>query len=123
MESLLDTPLLKIKNTPAHKFTATEGSIETKMKVMKVDELEAHMAVRNLYLDYIGRLQGENAKPKTNIGLYLHNRLTPNRLTLNEFSKEVAKARIMKSHPIKEVDEAARIYGEKVYDKLWNVIF
>ena len=122
MESLLDTPLLKIKNTPAHKFTATEGSIETKMKVMKVDELEAHMAVRNLYLDYIGRLQGENAKPKTNIGLYLHNRLTPNRLTLNEFSKEVAKARIMKSHPIKEVDEAARIYGEKVYDKLWKEI-
>ena len=122
MESLLDTPLLKIKNTPAHKFTATEGSIETKMKVMKVDELEAHMAVRNLYLDYIGRLQGENAKPATNIGLYLHNRLTPNRLTLNEFSKEVAKARIMKSHPIKEVDEAARIYGEKVYDKLWKEI-
>ena len=122
MESLLDTPLLKIKNTPAHKFSATEGSIETQMKVMKVDELEAHMAVRNLYLDYIGRLQGENAKPATNIGLYLHNRLTPNRLTLNEFSKEVAKARIMKSHPIKEVDEAARIYGEKVYDKLWKEI-
>ena len=122
MENLLDTPLLKIKNTPAHKFTASEHSIETKMKVMKVDELEAHMSVRNLYLDYIGRLQGENAKPKTNIGLYLHNRLTPNRLTLNEFSKEVVKARVMKSHPIKEVDEAARIYGEKVYDKLWKEI-
>ena len=36
---------------------------------MKVDELEAHMAVRNKYLEYIARVQGENAKPKTQIGL------------------------------------------------------
>ena len=89
---------------------------------MKVDELEAHMAVRNKYLEYIARVQGENAKPKTQIGLHLHNRMTPNYLTLNEFSQEVAKARILKKHDVPEVYESSRIYGDKVYDKLWKEI-
>ena len=119
---ILDTPLLKIKNTRAQNWTASNGSIETKMKIMKVDELEAHMAVKNKYLEYVGRVQGENAKPKSNIGLHLHNKLTPNYLTLSEFSQEVAKARILKKHDIPEVYESARIYGDKVYDKLWKEI-
>jgi len=122
MGDILDTPLLKIKNTKAQDWTASTGSIETKMKVMKVDELEAHMAVKNKYLEYISRVQGENAVPKGNLGMALHNKLTPQKLSLDEFSREVSKARIMKRHDIKEVDAAARIYGEKVYDKLWKEI-
>tara|TARA_B100000131_G_scaffold297368_1_gene316062 strand:+ start:6824 stop:10147 length:3324 start_codon:yes stop_codon:yes gene_type:complete len=122
MGDILDTPLIKIKNTKAQDWSASTGSIETKMKVMRVDELEAHMAVRNKYLEYIARVQGENAKPKTQIGLHLHNRMTPNHYTLSEFSQEVAKARILKKHSVPEVYESSRIYGDKVYDKLWKEI-
>ena len=119
---ILDTPLLKIKNTKSHDWTASTGSIENKMRVMRVDELEAHILVKNKYLEYVNRVQGENATPKTNIGMAFHNKFNEKFMSLDEFSLEVSKARILKRHDIKEVDSAARIYGEKVYDKLWKEI-
>ena len=122
MGDILDTPLLKIKNTRAQDFTASGSSIETKMRRMRVDEIVAQMEVQNKYLEYISRVQGENAVPKTRIGMALHNKLTPNRLSLDEFSREVSKARILKKHDIPEVDASARIYGDKVYDKLFKDI-
>ena len=46
MGDLLDTPLLKLKNTKAWGFSATGKSIETDMRMMRVGEIESHKMVK-----------------------------------------------------------------------------
>ena len=122
MGDLLDTPLLKIKNTKEWGFQSTGKSIETDMRMMRVGEIESHKLVKDQYINYIKRTQSENAVPSTNIGLAFHNKMTPNRLSLDEFATAVSKARINGGSKIKEVDAAYRVTQEKVYGPLFEQI-
>ena len=119
---LLDTPLLKLKNTKEWGFQSTGKSIETDMRMMRVGEIESHKLVKDQYINYIKRTQSENAVPSTNIGLAFHNKMTPNKLSLDEFATAVTKARINGGSKIKEVDAAYRITQEKVYGPLFEQI-
>ena len=122
MGDLLDTPLLKLKNTKEWGFQSSGKSIETDMRMMRVGEIESHKLVKDQYINYIKRTQSENAVPSTNVGLAFHNKMTPNRYSLDEFSHEVTKARIKGGSDIPEVDKAYRITQEKVYGPLFEEI-
>jgi hypothetical protein len=130
MGDLLDTPLLKLKNTKEWGFQASGKSIETDMRMMRVGEIESHKLVKDEYINYIKRVQGSNKVPSTNLGLALHNKLTQNtksgvkdRLSLDQFSHEVTKARLNGfSHDVPEVSSAARHTQKHVYGPLFEQI-
>ena len=127
---LLDTPLLKIKNTKEWGFQSTGKSIETDMRMMRVGEIESHKLVKDEYINYIKRIQGIEKVPSTNLGLALHNKLTKNtqpglmdRMSLDQFSHEVTRARLNGfSHDVQEVANAARHTQKKVYGPLFEQI-
>jgi hypothetical protein len=127
---LLDTPLLKIKNTKEWGFQSTGKSIETDMRMMRVGEIESHKLVKDEYINYIKRIQGIEKVPGTNLGLALHNKLTQNtkpglmdRMSLDQFSHEVTRARLNGfSHSVPEVANAARHTQNKVYGPLFEQI-
>ena len=127
---LLDTPLLKIKNTKEWGFQSTGKSIETDMRMMRVGEIESHKLVKDEYINYIKRIQGIEKVPGTNLGLALHNKLTQNtkpglmdRMSLDQFSHEVTRARLNGfSHSVPEVANAARHTQKKVYGPLFEQI-
>ena len=130
MGDLLDTPLLKLKNTKEWGFQSTGKSIETDMRMMRVGEIESHKMIRELYENYIKRVQGFDKLPKTNLGLNLHNRLTKHtqegvldRMSLAQFSHEVTRARLNGfTHDVPEVASAARATQKKVYGPLFEKI-
>jgi hypothetical protein len=72
MSDLLDTPLLKLKNTKEWGFQSSGKSIETDMRMMRVGEIESHKLVKDEYINYIKRVQGTEKVPQTNLGLALH---------------------------------------------------
>ena len=75
MSDLLDTPLLKLKNTKQWGYDATGKSIETDMRMMRVKEVQAHNLIKEQYLKYVAREQGAQKVPSTTIGSMVHNRL------------------------------------------------
>ena len=127
---LLDTPLLKLKNTKEWGFQASGKSIETDMRMMRVGEIESHKMIKDEYTKYIARQQGSDKIPKTDLGLNLHNRLTKDtpegfmdRMSLAQFSHEVTRSRLNGfSHPVPEVASAARHTQDKVYGPLFEKI-
>ena len=127
MGDLLDTPLLKLKNTKAWGFDATGKSIETDMRMMRVGEIESHKMLKDQYLKYVQRQQTVtgDAVPKTDIGMMFKNRSKQKQsegwLTETQFSKETTIARLNSfDHAIPEVAEAARITQKKVYEPLFK---
>ena len=117
---ILDTPLLKLKNTEKYGFQATDASIETQLRMREVSSIEAMKGIKEQYLLYINRVEG-NA-PKTELGINLHNRFN-DKMSLSEFSREVTKTRLNKmQHEIPEVAAAARITQEKVYGPIGKEI-
>lgn len=130
MGDLLDTPLLKIKNTKEWGFQSTGKSIETDMRMMRVGEIESHKLVKDEYINYIKRIQGVEKLPGTNLGLALHNKLTQHtkpglmdRMSLDQFSHEVTKARLNGfNHAVPEVSAAARHTQKHVYGPLFEQI-
>lgn len=130
MGDLLDTPLLKIKNTKEWGFQSTGKSIETDMRMMRVGEIESHKLVKDEYINYIKRIQGREKLPGTNLGLALHNKLTQHtkpglmdRMSLDQFSHEVTKARLNGfNHAVPEVSAAARHTQKHVYGPLFEQI-
>ena len=130
MGDLLDTPLLKIKNTKEWGFQSTGKSIETDMRMMRVGEIESHKLVKDEYINYIKRIQGVEKLPGTNLGLALHNKLTQHtkpglmdRMSLDQFSHEVTKARLNGfNHAVPEVSVAARHTQKHVYGPLFEQI-
>jgi hypothetical protein len=110
---ILDTPLLKLKNTKQYGFQATDASIETKLRMREVGSIEAMKEIKEQYLLYINRVQGK--APKTELGINLHNRFN-GKMSLQEFATEVTKTRLNKmQHDVPEIAAAARITDEKVY--------
>tara|TARA_R100001530_G_scaffold134241_2_gene108746 strand:- start:508 stop:4080 length:3573 start_codon:yes stop_codon:yes gene_type:complete len=127
MGDLLDTPLLKLKNTKEWGFQATGKSIETDMRMMRVGEIESHKLVKDQYLNYVKRQQSETGTPVSILGtdaeLAIKNKRTPEYYTLDEFSYEVTKARLNKmDHDVPEVAEAARISQKYVYGPLFEQV-
>ena len=129
MGDLLDTPLLKLKNTKAWGFSATGKSIETDMRMMRVGEIESHKMVKDQYLKYVQRQQKETGTPVSMFGTDLELGLFKNRgkvaqsegwLNQDQFSKEVTIARLNSfDHAIPEVAEAARATQKNVYEPLF----
>ena len=126
MADLLDTPLLKLKNTKAWGFSATGKSIETDMRMMRVGEIESHKLVKDSYLKYVQRQQKETGAdvPKTDFMMMFKNRSKQKQsegwLNQDQFSKEVTIARLNSfDHAIPEVAEAARHTQKKVYEPLF----
>ena len=114
---ILDTPLLKLKNTEKYGFQATDASIETKLRMMEVGNIEAMKGIKEQYLAYIKRVQGK--EPTTELGINLSNRFNNDYMSISQFGTEVAKARLNKmQHDVPEVAAAARITQEKVYGPL-----
>ena len=130
MADLLDTPLLKLKNTKKWGFEASGKSIETDMRMMRVGEIESHKMIKDEYRKYISRMQGEKKIPSTDLGLNLHNKLTKHtqpglldRMSLAQFSIEVTRARLNGlSHEVGEVAAAARHSQKHVYGPLFDEI-
>ena len=120
MADLLDTPLLKLKNTKEWGFDVTGKSIETDMRMLRVGEVQSHNLIKEQYLLYVKREQGAHKVPKTNLGTMVHNKYNNEFMSLNEFSVEVTKARLNKGSDIKEVDAAYRISEAKVYKPLFE---
>ena len=126
MADLLDTPLLKLKNTKAWGFSATGKSIETDMRMMRVGEIESHKLVKDSYLKYVQRQQKETGAdvPRTDFMMMFKNRSKQKQsegwLNQDQFSKEVTIARLNSfDHAIPEVAEAARHTQKKVYEPLF----
>ena len=126
MGDLLDTPLLKLKNTKAWGFSATGKSIETDMRMMRVGEIESHKLVKDSYLKYVQRQQKETGAdvPKTDFMMMFKNRSKQKQsegwLNQDQFSREVTIARLNSfDHAIPEVAEAARHTQKKVYEPLF----
>jgi len=114
---ILDTPLLKLKNTEKYGFQATDASIETKLRMMEVGNIEAMKGIKEQYLVYIKRVQGK--EPTTELGINLSNRFNNEFMSITQFGNEVTKARLNKmQHDVPEVAAAARITQEKVYGPL-----
>jgi hypothetical protein len=111
---ILDTPLLKLKNTKEWGFQATEQSLEMQLKMREAPIVQAQMEVKNLYLKYLER-NGMQV-PKSEIGINLSNRFNDRGLSITQFNQEVSKARLNDfTHSIPEVAEAARITESLVY--------
>ena len=126
MGDLLDTPLLKLKNTKAWGFSATGKSIETDMRMMRVGEIESHKLVKDSYLKYVQRQQKETGAdvPRTDFMMMFKNRSKQKQsegwLNQDQFSREVTIARLNSfDHAIPEVAEAARHTQKKVYEPLF----
>ena len=126
MGDLLDTPLLKLKNTKAWGFSATGKSIETDMRMMRVGEIESHKLVKDSYLKYVQRQQKETGAdvPTTDFMMMFKNRSKKRQsegwLNQDQFSREVTIARLNSfDHAIPEVAAAARHTQEKVYEPLF----
>ena len=128
MANLLDTPLLKLKNTKAWGFQSSGKSIETDMRMMRVGEIESHKMLKDQYLKYVQRQQKETGAsvPKTDFMMMFKNRgkdaQSQGWLTESQFAKRVTIARLNSfDDAIPEVAEAARITQKKVYEPLFNL--
>ena len=118
---ILDTPLLKLKNTKKYGFQSTDASIETKLRMREAPSIEAMKEIKEQYLLYVNRVQGKT--PKTELGINLHNRMNGEYMSLQEFATEVTKTRLNKmQHDTPEVAAAARVTQDKVYGPLGKEI-
>ena len=114
IEDILDTPLLKLKNTKEYGFQSTNRSIETELRMREVGSIEAMKDIKEQYLLYVKRVQNKNLK--TELGINLHNRANGEYMSLQEFGTEVTKTRLNRmQHEIAEVAAAARTTQNKVY--------
>tara|TARA_R110000764_G_scaffold37827_2_gene83945 strand:+ start:275 stop:3616 length:3342 start_codon:yes stop_codon:yes gene_type:complete len=120
MSDILDTPLLKLKNTRKFGFQATDASLEVQLRMEEVAVIESMKDIKSAYMKYLESVG--QTKPKTEIGLNLKNTLNNETLSISQFSKEIVRARINGKHPNQFVEEAARVTQEKVYGPLMEQI-
>ena len=115
---LLDTPLLKLKNTKEWGFQTTGKSLETDLRMLQVREIESLKAIKELYLKYVHRMK-QNV-PKSELGIMLKNTFSTEFMSIRQFAHEVTRARIMGNHKIPEVAQSARITQDKVYKPIFK---
>jgi len=120
MSDILDTPLLKLKNTKDWGFQSTGASLEVQLKMEEVAVIESMKDIKTAYMKYLESIG--QTKPKTEIGVNWRNTLDTESYSMSQFSREIVKARITGKHPNQFVEEAARITQEKVYGPLMEQI-
>lgn len=120
MTDILDTPLLKLKNTKDWGFQSTGASLEVQLKMEEVAVIESMKDIKTAYMKYLESIG--QTKPKTEIGVNWRNTLDTEAYSMSQFSKEIVRARITGKHPNQFVEEAARITQEKVYGPLMEQI-
>ena len=116
MGDLLDTPLLKLKNTKLYEFTSTPQSIELLRRKGEKGVLTSQILIKQAYQRYLKRTGQE--VPSTHIGLLMKNRWTSDikKLSYNQFAHEISIARLNEfNHEIQEVALGARITERFVY--------
>ena len=120
MSDILDTPLLKLKNTKDWGFQSTGASLEVQLKMEEVAVIESMKDIKTAYMKYLESIG--QTKPKTEIGVNWRNTLNTESYSMSQFSQEIVRARITGKHPNQFVEEAARITQEKVYGPLMEQI-
>ena len=120
MSAILDTPLLKLKNTKDWGFQSTGASLEVQLKMEEVAVIESMKDIKTAYMKYLESIG--QTKPKTEIGVNWRNTLDTESYSMSQFSQEIVRARITGKHPNQFVEEAARITQEKVYGPLMEQI-
>ena len=115
---LLDTPLLKLKNTKEWGFQSSGKSLETDLRMLQVSEIESLKEIKELYLKYVGRMK--QSVPKSEIGIMLKNTFSKDFMSIREFAHEITRARIMGNHKIQEVAQASRVTQDKVYKPIFK---
>ena len=120
MTNILDTPLLKLKNTKDWGFQSTGASLEVQLKMEEVAVIESMKDIKTAYMKYLESIG--QTKPKTEIGVNWRNTLDTEAYSMSQFSQEIVRARITGKHPNQFVEEAARITQEKVYGPLMEQI-
>lgn len=120
MSDILDTPLLKLKNTKDWGFQSTGASLEVQLKMEEVAVIESMKDIKTAYMKYLESIG--QTKPKTEIGVNWRNTLDSEAYSMSQFSQEIVRARITGKHPNQFVEEAARITQEKVYGPLMEQI-
>jgi hypothetical protein len=120
MSDILDTPLLKLKNTKDWGFQSTGASLEVQLRMEEVAVIESMKDIKTAYMKYLESIG--QTKPKTEIGVNWRNSLNSEAYSMSQFSKEIVRARITGKHPNQFVEEAARITQEKVYGPLMKQI-
>nr|BAR17694.1 putative internal virion protein [uncultured Mediterranean phage uvMED] len=120
MSDILDTPLLKLKNTKDWGFQSTGASLEVQLKMEEVAVIESMKDIKTAYMKYLESIG--QTKPKTEIGANWRNTLNTEAYSMSQFSQEIVRARIMGKHPNQFVEEAARVTQEKVYGPLMEQI-
>ena len=120
MSDILDTPLLKLKNTKDWGFQSTGASLEVQLKMEEVAVIESMKDIKTAYMKYLESIG--QTKPKTEIGVNWRNTLDTESYSMSQFSQEIVRARITGKHPNQFVEEAARITQEKVYGPLMEQI-
>ena len=120
MTDILDTPLLKLKNTKDWGFQSTGASLEVQLRMEEVAVIESMKDIKTAYMKYLESIG--QTKPKTEIGVNWRNTLDTEAYSMSQFSKEIVRARITGKHPNQFVEEAARVTQEKVYGPLMKQI-
>ena len=120
MTDILDTPLLKLKNTKDWGFQSTGASLEVQLRMEEVAVIESMKDIKTAYMKYLESIG--QTKPKTEIGVNWRNTLDTEAYSMSQFSTEIVRARITGKHPNQFVEEAARITQEKVYGPLMKQI-
>mgnify|MGYP002260605098 FL=1 len=120
MSDILDTPLLKLKNTKDWGFQSTGASLEVQLKMEEVAVIESMKDIKTAYMKYLESIG--QTKPKTEIGVNWRNTLNSEAYSMSQFSQEIVRARITGKHPNQFVEEAARITQEKVCGPLMEQI-
>ena len=120
MSDILDTPLLKLKNTRKFGFQSTDASLEVQLRMEEVAVIESMKDIKTSYMKYLESIG--QTKPKTEIGINFKNTLNSEAMSISDFSKEIVRARINGKHPNQFVEEAARVTTEKVYGPLMKQI-
>ena len=115
---LLDTPLLKLKNTKEWGFQSSGKSLETDLRMLQVSEIESLKEIKELYLKYVGRMK--QSVPKSELGIMLKNTFSKDFMSIREFAHEITRARIMGNHKIQEVAQASRVTQDKVYKPIFK---
>tara|TARA_R100001530_G_scaffold28480_1_gene22526 strand:- start:1494 stop:5294 length:3801 start_codon:yes stop_codon:yes gene_type:complete len=115
---LLDTPLLKLKNTKEWGFQSSGKSLETDLRMLQVGEIESLKEIKELYLKYVGRMK--QSVPKGELMIMLKNTFNKEFMSIRQFAHEVTRARIMGNHKIPEVAQASRVTQDKVYKPIFK---
>ena len=94
MSDILDTPLLKLKNTRKFGFQSTGASLEVQLRMEEVAVIESMKDIKTAYMKYLESIG--QTKPKTEIGVNFKNTLIA-ACQFHNFLKKLLELELMES--------------------------